>query len=63
MPTNVDNRYGSLSAWAYDLDKPIGHSFGDVEFLLGRLKDCPGPISGALRGHRPCADPAAGSRP
>jgi SAM-dependent methyltransferase len=44
MPTNVDNRYGSLSAWAYDLDKPIGHSFGDIEFLLGRLKDCTGPI-------------------
>jgi hypothetical protein len=29
MPNNVINRYGSLSAWAYDLDKPIGHSFGD----------------------------------
>jgi ubiquinone/menaquinone biosynthesis C-methylase UbiE len=44
MPTDITNRYGSLSAWAYDLDKPIGHSFGDIEFLLGRLKDCPGPI-------------------
>jgi len=44
MPTNADNRYGSLSAWVYDLDKPIGHSFGDVEFLLGRLKGCAGPI-------------------
>lgn len=44
MSTNVDNRYGSLSAWAYDLDKPIGHSFGDVEFLLGRLAGCGGPI-------------------
>jgi ubiquinone/menaquinone biosynthesis C-methylase UbiE len=44
MPTNVTNRYGSLSAWAYDLDKPIGHSFGDVEFLLRQLQDCNGPI-------------------
>ena len=44
MTTHITNRYGSLSAWAYDLDKPIGHSFGDVEFLLGRLKGCTGPI-------------------
>jgi SAM-dependent methyltransferase len=44
MPAKAENRYGSLSAWAYDLDKPIGHSFGDVEFVLGRLKDCNGPI-------------------
>jgi SAM-dependent methyltransferase len=44
MSAGVDNRYGSLSAWAYDLDKPIGHSFGDVEFVLGRLKGCTGPI-------------------
>jgi len=44
MSASIDNRYGSLSAWAYDLDKPIGHSFGDIEFLLGRLKGCKGPI-------------------
>jgi SAM-dependent methyltransferase len=44
MTASGGSLYGSLSAWAYDLDKPIGHSFGDVEFLLGRLKDCAGPV-------------------
>ena len=44
MSIDITNRYASLSAWAYDLDKPIGHSFGDVEFLLSRLKGCSGPI-------------------
>jgi SAM-dependent methyltransferase len=36
--------YKRLSAWAYDLDKPLGRSFGDIEFLLARLKECDGPI-------------------
>ncbi|HNB27813.1 MAG TPA: class I SAM-dependent methyltransferase [Alphaproteobacteria bacterium] len=40
----MQNRYSRLSAWAYDLDKPIGHSFGDVEFLLARLAGCDGLI-------------------
>ena len=40
----MQNRYSRLSAWAYDLDKPIGHSFGDVEFLLARLAGCDGPV-------------------
>jgi hypothetical protein len=34
--------YGRLATEAYDMDKPIGHSFGDVEFYLERLKSCTG---------------------
>lgn len=36
--------YGRLSSEVYDMDKPIGHSFGDVEFYKERLKSCTGPI-------------------
>ncbi|GAE25187.1 methyltransferase [Halalkalibacter wakoensis JCM 9140] len=36
--------YHSLSAEVYDLDKPIGHSFGDVEYYIERLASCTGPI-------------------
>ena len=36
--------YASLASEVYDLDKPIGSSFGDVEFYRARLKDCKGPI-------------------
>lgn len=36
--------YSKLSAEVYDLDKPIGHSFGDVEFYLERIKSCKGAI-------------------
>ncbi|HHY28271.1 MAG TPA: class I SAM-dependent methyltransferase [Desulfitobacterium dehalogenans] len=36
--------YGRLSSEVYDMDKPIGHSFGDVEFYANRLKSCEGPI-------------------
>ncbi|SMO32125.1 class I SAM-dependent DNA methyltransferase [Melghirimyces algeriensis] len=36
--------YGKLSTEIYDLDKPIGHSFGDVEFYRERLKTCQGSI-------------------
>ncbi|CAA9461369.1 MAG: SAM-dependent methyltransferase [uncultured Rubrobacteraceae bacterium] len=32
--------YGRLATEVYDIDKPIGHSFGDVEFYLGRLRSC-----------------------
>ncbi|GGX89248.1 SAM-dependent methyltransferase [Litchfieldella qijiaojingensis] len=39
-----NNRYGTLAAWVYDLDKPIGHSFGDIEFYGERLRGCRGPI-------------------
>lgn len=36
--------YSTLSTEVYDLDKPIGHSFGDIEFYTTRLKNCKGPI-------------------
>ena len=36
--------YGRLSSEVYDMDKPIGHSFGDVEFYRDRLKTCNGPV-------------------
>ncbi|MGV2619596.1 UNVERIFIED_CONTAM: class I SAM-dependent methyltransferase [Halobacillus marinus] len=36
--------YNSLSAEVYDLDKPIGHSFGDIEFYLDHL----GGVNGRL---------------
>jgi ubiquinone/menaquinone biosynthesis C-methylase UbiE len=36
--------YGRLATEAYDIDKPIGHSFGDVEFYLQRLKSCTGRV-------------------
>ncbi len=38
------NYYGSLSSEVYDIDKPVGHSFGDIEFYADRLKSCNGPI-------------------
>lgn len=36
--------YHSLSAQVYQLDKPIGCSFGDVEYYQQRLKDVKGKI-------------------
>ncbi|PSL41614.1 methyltransferase family protein [Planomicrobium soli] len=36
--------YNSLSAEVYDLDKPVGSSFGDVEFYMERLASCKGRI-------------------
>ncbi|WP_042682964.1 class I SAM-dependent methyltransferase [Anaerosalibacter massiliensis] len=36
--------YGRLSSEVYDMDKPIGHSFGDVQFYMDRLESCKGPI-------------------
>lgn len=36
--------YGSLCSEVYDMDKPIGHSFGDVEFYMNRLESCKGTI-------------------
>lgn len=38
------NYYGKLSSEVYDMDKPIGHSFGDVEFYMSRLESCKGAI-------------------
>ncbi len=40
----MDNAYGSLASWVYHVDKPIGRSFGDIEFYLSRLKGIGGPI-------------------
>ncbi|MCF7769452.1 class I SAM-dependent methyltransferase [Achromobacter pulmonis] len=40
----MPNRYGKLASWVYHLDKPIGHSFGDLEYYLERLAGCDGPI-------------------
>jgi ubiquinone/menaquinone biosynthesis C-methylase UbiE len=40
----MKNKYGALASWVYHVDKPIGRSFGDVEFYLSRLKDSHGPI-------------------
>lgn len=36
--------YGDLSSRIYDLDKPIGHSFGDVEYYSSRLTGVTGPV-------------------
>ncbi len=41
----MQNRYGKLASWVYDLDKPIGRSFGDQEYYRQRLENCDaGPI-------------------
>jgi hypothetical protein len=39
-----ENRYGRLPAWVYDIDKPTGRSFGDIEFYRARLAGWRGPI-------------------
>lgn len=36
--------YSKLSSEVYDLDKPIGSSFGDVEYYMERLKDVDGKV-------------------
>jgi SAM-dependent methyltransferase len=36
--------YGTLATEVYDLDKPIGHSFGDVEYYLQALAGMDGRI-------------------
>ncbi|MGO3833891.1 MAG: class I SAM-dependent methyltransferase [Microbacteriaceae bacterium] len=38
------NAYESLAARVYELDKPTGHSFGDIEFYAELLDGCTGPI-------------------
>lgn len=40
----MENAYGKLAAWVYHLDKPIGHSFGDLEYYRERLAGCTGAI-------------------
>ncbi|WP_142847589.1 bifunctional 2-polyprenyl-6-hydroxyphenol methylase/3-demethylubiquinol 3-O-methyltransferase UbiG [Telmatospirillum sp. J64-1] len=44
--------YGSLAALIYNLDKPVGRSFGDIEFYRNRLK---------AAGARNVLEPAAGN--
>lgn len=36
--------YGKLASRVYELDKPVGRSFGDVEFYLEHLKTITGPV-------------------
>lgn len=36
--------YGDLAAEVYDLDKPVGRSFGDIDFYRVRLKDLRGSV-------------------
>lgn len=36
--------YGELCTEVYDLSKPLGFSFGDVEYYLERLKDVQGKV-------------------
>jgi len=38
------NSYGNLAAEVYDLDKPVGRSFGDIEFYRTRLMVQGGPV-------------------
>lgn len=44
MGKSSQNRYGSLASRVYHLDKPIGHSFGDVEFYASLLHEVGGPV-------------------
>ncbi|MCY1745072.1 class I SAM-dependent methyltransferase [Ensifer sp. SL37] len=46
------NRYGKLASWVYDLDKPVGRSFGDQEYYRQRLQHC---------GDGPILEPAVGN--
>jgi SAM-dependent methyltransferase len=40
----MNNRYGTLASWVYNLDKPVGRSFGDLEYYRQRLESCGGPV-------------------
>ncbi|MHB1526310.1 MAG: class I SAM-dependent methyltransferase [Candidatus Dormibacteria bacterium] len=40
----MSGSYGTLATEVYDLDKPIGHSFGDVEYYGRLLAGLPGRI-------------------
>ncbi|MCM2388352.1 class I SAM-dependent methyltransferase [Streptomyces albipurpureus] len=47
MDTGFDSAawsYGPLASLVYEVDKPVGTSFGDVEFYTDRLRDVSGPI-------------------
>lgn len=40
----MNNSYGRLASWVYEVDKPIGKSFGDVEFYRDCLENIDGPV-------------------
>lgn len=40
----MHNRYAGLAARVYNLDKPVGRSFGDIEYYRQRLEGCGGPV-------------------
>ena len=40
----MNNRYGTLASWVYNLDKPVGRSFGDLEYYQQRLAESEGPV-------------------
>lgn len=40
----MHNRYSTLASLFYNLDKPVGRSFGDVEYYRARLQECGGPV-------------------
>jgi hypothetical protein len=40
----VNWEYGTLAAEVYELDKPVGHRFADVEYYTGLLAGVRGPI-------------------
>lgn len=40
----MQHYYGSLCTEVYDLSKPLGHSFGDVEYYEERLRDLQGRV-------------------
>ncbi|USG64701.1 class I SAM-dependent methyltransferase [Brevibacillus ruminantium] len=42
--------YSELATEVYDLDKPVGHSFGDIEYYMQRLSGCKGRILEAAVG-------------
>ncbi len=40
----MPNEYGKLASWIYHIDRPIGHSFGDLGYYRQRLDGCDAPI-------------------
>ena len=41
---NMFSFYSKLSSEVYNIDKPVGYSFGDIEYYTDRLKNCNGKI-------------------
>lgn len=40
----MNNSYGRLASWVYEVDKPVGKTFGDVEFYIEQLRGIDGPV-------------------